>query len=193
MLEGCWAIADSIMEKKMKVQGPGHPWWSRRATQSLAAVYNINEWKWGLDEGVSYREVRKTDNIHAHRYKWGIAHSCHVGGGSRRCRWQGMPRVPRCSSGGSPSLWGGSSDGGSNQGSLHSTMMRVSSGSNRLAHTGRSLWVKVNLPIFKDEKSKDAVTYHPWWWDVAIFHWSGWDIQHLLSYIFNSLQRSWVT
>ena len=47
---------------------------------------------------------------------------------------------------------------------------------------------KVNLPILKDEKSKDAVTYCSWWWDVAIISWSGWDDQHLLPYIFCSLQ-----
>ena len=40
--------------------------------------------------------------------------------------------------------------------------------------------MEVNLLIFKDEKTKDAVTYHSWWWDVAIFHHSGWDDQHLL-------------
>ena len=48
--------------------------------------------------------------------------------------------------------------------------------------------MKVDLLIFKDEKTKDAVTYHSWQWDVAIFHQSGWDDQHLLPYIFQSLQ-----
>ena len=48
--------------------------------------------------------------------------------------------------------------------------------------------MKVNLPTFKDEKSKDAVTYCSWLWDVAIFCQSGWDDQHLLPYIFHSLQ-----
>ena len=42
--------------------------------------------------------------------------------------------------------------------------------------------------IFKDEKTKDGVTYHLWWWDVAIFCHLGWDDQHLLLYIFQSLQ-----
>ena len=48
--------------------------------------------------------------------------------------------------------------------------------------------MKVNLPIFKDEKTKDAVTYHSWWWDIALFCCSGWDDQQLLLYIFQSLQ-----
>ena len=42
--------------------------------------------------------------------------------------------------------------------------------------------------MFKDEKTKDVVTYHLWRWDVAIFHYSGWDDQHLLPYVIWSLQ-----
>ena len=48
--------------------------------------------------------------------------------------------------------------------------------------------MKVNLLIFKDKKSKDVVTYHSWQWDVAIFCQSEWDDQHLLPYVFCSLQ-----
>ena len=48
--------------------------------------------------------------------------------------------------------------------------------------------MRVNLLIFKDEKTKDAVTYHLWWWYIAIFCHSGWHDQHLLQYILQSLQ-----
>ena len=67
-------------------------------------------------------------------------------------------------------------------------MTRASSGCHRSVCAGRDLQVKVNLPVFKDEKSKDAVTFWSWWWDVAIFHWCGWDDQHLLPHVFYSLQ-----
>ena len=67
-------------------------------------------------------------------------------------------------------------------------MMRESHSSHRSADAGGGLWVQVNLPIFKHKKSKDVVTYCSWQWDVAIFHQSGWDDQHLLPYIFHSLQ-----
>ena len=67
-------------------------------------------------------------------------------------------------------------------------MMRVSRESNRPVWGGRGLRVKVNVPIFKDEKSKDCVTYHSWWWDIAIFCHPGWDDQHLLPYVFQSIQ-----
>ena len=48
--------------------------------------------------------------------------------------------------------------------------------------------MQVNLLIFKNEKTKDAVTYPSWWWDIAIFYCLGWDDQHLLPYVFQSLQ-----
>ena len=48
--------------------------------------------------------------------------------------------------------------------------------------------MKVNLPTFKDEKSKDTVTYHLWQWDIAIICCLGWDDQHLLPYVIQSLQ-----
>ena len=54
----------------------------------------------------------------------------------------------------------------------------------------RGLRVKVNLPLFKDKKTKDAVKYSSWQWDIAIFCHLGWDDQHLLPYVFWSLQGS---
>ena len=66
--------------------------------------------------------------------------------------------------------------------------MRMSGESNQPAWPGRGLRVKVNFPFFKDEKTKDAVTYHSWQWDVAIFCHLSWDDQHLLPYVFWSLQ-----
>ena len=32
------------------------------------------------------------------------------------------------------------------------------------------------------------MTYHPWQWDIAIFHSLGWDDQHWLPYVFWLLQ-----
>ena len=61
--------------------------------------------------------------------------------------------------------------------------MRLSGESNLPAWPGRGLRVKVNLQTFKDKKTKDAVTYHLWQWDIAIFFHSGWDDQHLLPYV----------
>ena len=48
--------------------------------------------------------------------------------------------------------------------------------------------MKVNPLTFKDEKTKDTVTYHSWWWDKAIFCHLAWDERHLLPYVIQSLQ-----
>ena len=45
------------------------------------------------------------------------------------------------------------------------------------------------MPIFKDEKTKDAVTYCSYQWDVTIFCHLGWDNQHLLPHVLWSLQE----
>ena len=66
--------------------------------------------------------------------------------------------------------------------------MKVSRESGQSGQTRRGFRVKVNLPTFKDEKAKDAVTYCLWWWDVSMFHHSGWDDCNLLPYVFRSLQ-----
>ena len=66
--------------------------------------------------------------------------------------------------------------------------MKVSEESNQPTWPGRGLRVKVNLLTFKVKNTKDAVAYHSWQWDIAIFCCSGWDDQHLLPYVFQSLQ-----
>ena len=71
---------------------------------------------------------------------------------------------------------------------MHLTVTKAPHNSHRSVCEGRGPWVKVNLPTFKDEKTKDAVTYHSWQWDVAIFCHLCWDDGHLLPYIFQSLQ-----
>ena len=30
--------------------------------------------------------------------------------------------------------------------------------------------MKINLPIFKDEDTKDAITYQSWRWDLTVYH-----------------------
>ena len=47
--------------------------------------------------------------------------------------------------------------------------------------------MKINLPVFKDEDTKDAITYQSWCWDITVYHWAGcWDCT-LLPYIIWSL------
>ena len=48
--------------------------------------------------------------------------------------------------------------------------------------------MKINLPVFKDEDTKDAITYQSWNWDLTVCHHAGcWDCT-LLPYAIHSLQ-----
>ena len=48
--------------------------------------------------------------------------------------------------------------------------------------------MKINLPIFKDEDTKDAVTYQSWRWDLTVYWWAGCRDHTLLPYAIRSLQ-----
>ena len=48
--------------------------------------------------------------------------------------------------------------------------------------------MKINLPIFKDEDAKDAVTYQSWRWDLMVCQHAGCRDCTLLPYAIRSLQ-----
>ena len=48
--------------------------------------------------------------------------------------------------------------------------------------------MKINLPIFKDEDAKDAVTYQTWRWDLMVYQCAGCRDCTLLPYAIRSLQ-----
>ena len=48
--------------------------------------------------------------------------------------------------------------------------------------------MKINLPIFKDEDAKDAVTYQSWRWDLTVYRHAGCRDRTLLPYAIRSLQ-----
>ena len=48
--------------------------------------------------------------------------------------------------------------------------------------------MKINLPIFKDEDAKDAVTYQSWRWDLTVYRHAGCRDRTLLLYAIRSLQ-----
>ena len=48
--------------------------------------------------------------------------------------------------------------------------------------------MKINLPIFKDEDAKDAVTYQSWRWDLTVYRHAGCRHCTLLPYAIRSLQ-----
>ena len=48
--------------------------------------------------------------------------------------------------------------------------------------------MKINLPVFKDEDTKDAVTYQSWRWDLTVYQHAGCRDHTLLPYAIRSLQ-----
>ena len=48
--------------------------------------------------------------------------------------------------------------------------------------------MKINLPVFKDEDAKDAVTYQSWRWDLTMYQCAGCRDHTLLPYVIRSLQ-----
>ena len=48
--------------------------------------------------------------------------------------------------------------------------------------------MKINLPVFKDEDTKDVITYQSWCWDLTVYHHAGCLDHALLPYIICSLQ-----
>ena len=48
--------------------------------------------------------------------------------------------------------------------------------------------MKINLPIFKDEDAKDAVTYQSWRWDLTVYRCTGCRDHTLLPYAIRTLQ-----
>ena len=48
--------------------------------------------------------------------------------------------------------------------------------------------MKINLPIFKDEDAKDAVTFQSWGWDLMVYRHAGCRDHNLLPYAIRSLQ-----
>ena len=48
--------------------------------------------------------------------------------------------------------------------------------------------MKINLPIFRDEDAKDAVTYQSWRWDLTVYRHADCRDHTLLPYAIRSLQ-----
>ena len=48
--------------------------------------------------------------------------------------------------------------------------------------------MEINLPVFKDKDTKDAVTYQGWCWDLTVYHCTGCQDCTLLPYAIHSLQ-----
>ena len=83
----------------------------------------------------------------------------------------------QCSASTSSSVWSRSDRYGGSRHSCHGWQPHRESGGH----------VKINLPVFKDEDTKDAVTYQSWCWDLTVYHHAGCQDCTLLPYAIHSL------
>ena len=175
--EGRRAIAQAILDNRVKVRGPRHPHVNLLAQQPFQFnVLRNSPLKDMPGDGSSDYQPSP------HRPSRG--HEC-----NRRQRDQ-RPQSPRF-----PLPFpdhGFESDRSSlSMASSMSSRSDCSDGS-RHSRQGRQhqekACMKINLPIFKDEDAKDAVTYQSWRWDLTMYQCAGSRDCTLLPYAIRSLQ-----
>ena len=54
--EGNRAIADAVVEKRTKARGAGCPHRMTKVTRTPATAYNIEEWIWGVEGTLRWRQ-----------------------------------------------------------------------------------------------------------------------------------------
>ena len=175
--EGKRAITQAVSDHRVKARGPGHP----RVNQRVQQPFRFNTSRtslpgdtlahYGSDEGWTPRWPSRG---WGHNRRW-------------RDQWPRSPKVP------SPSP----DCGFESDRSSISTASSISSQSDHLDGSRHSKWgrrhreethMKINLPIFKDEDAKDAVTYQSWRWDLTVYRHAGCRDRTLLPYFIRSLQ-----
>ena len=57
-----------------------------------------------------------------------------------------------------------------------------------MAHGAARGRMKISLQVFKDEDTKDAITYQSWFWDITVYYHTGCQDHTLLPYVIHSLQ-----
>ena len=176
LLEGRRAITRTVLDQRAKARGPGCPRVNLPAQQPFKFDVSRTPPPKGL------QAQRDSDGM---THKWPTQ-----GQGRNRRRRDQRQRPPRIPS---PSPDQGSESDGSST-SVVSSMSSQSDHSDRSGHLRRGrrhreeTGMKINLPIFKDEDAKDAVTYQSWRWDLTVYRHAGCRDRTLLPYAIRSLQ-----
>ena len=169
--KGRRAIAQAILDNRVKARGTGRPHVNLPAQQPFWFSSPPKDMPGDGDYPPS-----------PHRPSRG--HEC-----NRRWRDQ-WPQLPRFLL---PSLDHGFEIDRSSLSMMSSMSSRSDhSDGSRHSRRGRCHWeetcMKVNLPIFKDEDPKDAVTYQSWRWDLTVYQCAGCRDCTLLPYAIRSLE-----
>ena len=174
--EGWQAIAQSVTDCWVKARGPGHPCVNLPVQQPF---------RFDCLRGSPVKDA----SGYGGSYHQPSPHWPPRGQDHNRCRRDQRPLSPQFPS---PSLdWGFKSD--------RSSLLMASSMSFRTDRSDRSqdswwgTWhqedrahMKINLPVFKDEDAKDAVTYQSWRWDLMVYQHAGCRDHTLLPYAIRS-------
>ena len=175
--EGRRAIAQAILDNRVKARRPGCPWVNLPAQQPFK--FNTLRTSPPRDVSICYGS---DDQQTPQQPSWGQGHN-------RRWRnqWPQSPQFP------SPSQDHGFESDMSSL-SMASSVSSQSDHSDWSKHSwwGRRHWeethMKMNLPIFKDKEAKDAVIYQSWWWDLMVYWHAKCRNSTLLPYAIRSLQ-----
>ena len=175
--EGKRAITQAVSDHRVKARGLRCPRVNPPAQQPFQ--FNTSRTSPSGDVLASYgsdrgQTTRWPSWSWGHNWRW-------------RVQWPGSPRFPS-----SAPDHGFESDRSSiSMVSSISSHSDHSDGS-RCSRRGRRHWeetcMKINLPIFKDEDTKDAVTYQSWRWDLTVYRHAGCRDRTLLPYAIRSLQ-----
>ena len=188
--DGWWLIAKAITEWHIKPRGPSHPC-SILPASTPFNFHNqdLSPWPANMPIAAELWEVPRL-GLHPAHQEWGWV------------PWQGWDLNQR-----QQELWvtpthlpslssdhGFESDRSSASTSSSVASMSERSGGSRCPHHGQ--WpcretrghMKINLLVFKDKDTKDAVTYQSWHWDLTIYCHAGCQDHTLLPYVIHSLQ-----
>ena len=175
--EGKRAITRAVSDNKVKARGPGHPQVNLPA--QLPFRFDTSRTS---PPGDSLANCGSNEG----RTPWQPSQ----GRGHNRRQSDQQPRSPRFPFP-SPDHGFKSDRSSVSMASSISSWSDRSDGS-RCSRRGRRHWeetcMKINLPIFKDEDAKDAVTYQSWRWDLTVYRRAGCRDRTLLPYAIWSLQ-----
>ena len=175
--EGRRAIAQAILDIRVKVRGPRCPHVNMQAHQPFCFNPLRNSPPKGIarDDGSDYPPSPHRPSRDCECNRWWRDWRPH------------SPRFPVPSP----------DHGFESNRSLFSMMSSMSSRSDHSDKPRCSRWdslhweetcMKINLPIFKDEDAKDGVTYQSWRWDLMVYQHVGCRDHTLLPYVIRSLQ-----
>ena len=176
LLEGRRAITHAILDQRVKARGPGCP----RVNLPAQQPFRFDVFRTPPPKGL--QSQRDSDRMTPRWPAQGQGHNRR-----RRDQRQRSPRIP------SPLPDRGFESDRSST-SVASSMSSQSDHSDRSGCPRRGrrhreeTHMKINLPIFKDEDAKDAVTYQSWRWDLTVYRHAGCRDRTLLPYAIRSLQ-----